>query len=223
MTKTSSTSSISASMASSTADTLGPSPYGTRSRNKAGNARPNYAEDREVDVESDWALAKKTQASGGAAPVGSTPMGDGDKSTGVSTRRSSNTGPTSTAAKAAAASTKDGIPGTSTFSLNDETLAASGPVVSKKRKAPGPGAATSTAAHHAGPTTSHGASRRAAATAAAARSRETNMLTFEHSQGFLQDGKLRADDGTILGINGKSGGDRLRGGKRSLVMHARID
>jgi hypothetical protein len=29
------------------------------------------------------------------------------------------------------------------------------------------------------------------------------MLTFENSQGYLKDGKLKADDGTILGIDGE--------------------
>lgn len=212
MTKTSSASSVPSGMAVSTADNAGPSPYGTRSRNKAGNARPNYAEDREMDVESDWAAAKKSQASGGAGSPGQALAGDSDKSTGVNTRRSSNTTPASAGNKAGpTGNTKDGIPGMSSFSLNSEAHASPLPANSKKRKAPGGGVAASTASHNSGPATSHGTSRRAATTVSSARYRETNMLTFEDSQGYLKDGKLQADDGTNLSINGESDGCDVRG------------
>ena len=194
MTKTSSSSSVPSGMATTTADNVGPSPYGTRSRNKAGNARPNYAEDREMDTESDWVAAKKSQASGGLVSSGQAQAGDSDRSTGVNTRRSSNTAPASATSKAGpAGNAKDGIPGTSSFSLNAEAIASPVPTTSKKRKAPGGGVAASAA----------GASRRATTTVSSARHRETNMLTFENSQGYLQDGKLKADDGTILAINGE--------------------
>lgn len=213
MTKTSSSSSVPSGMAVNTADNAGPSPYGTRSRNKAGNARPNYAEDREMDVESDWAAAKKSQASAGAGSSGQALAGDSDKSTGVNTRRSSNTTPASAAANKAGptGNAKDGIPGMSSFSLNAEAHASPIPATSKKRKAPGGGVAASTASHNSGQATSHGASRRAATAVSSARYRETNMLTFENSQGYLKDGKLKADDGTNLSINGESGGCHVRG------------
>lgn len=204
MTKTSSSSSIPSGMATNTADNVGPSPYGTRSRNKAGNARPNYAEDREMDTEYDWAAAKKSQASGGAVPLGQAQAGDSDRSTGVNTRRSSNTAPLSATSKAGpAGNAKDGIPGTSSFSLNSEAIAPPLPATSKKRKAPGGGVAASAASQHSGQAASHGTSRRATTTVSSARHRETNMLTFENSQGYLKDGKLKADDGTLLGINGE--------------------
>jgi len=35
-----------------------------------------------------------------------------------------------------------------------------------------------------------------------ARTRETNMLSFETCQGYLKNGKLKADDGTLLALNG---------------------
>lgn len=204
MTKTSSSSSVPSAMPPNTADNVGPSPYGTRSRNKAGNARPNYAEDREVDTEYDWVAAKKSQASGGAVPSGPPQAGDSDRSTGVNTRRSSNTAPASATSKAGPpANAKDGIPGTSSFSVNAEAIASPVPTASKKRKAPGGGVAASTASQTSGQAASHGASRRANAAASVARHRETNMLTFENSQGYLKDGKLKADDGTVLGINGE--------------------
>lgn len=204
MTKTSSSSSIPSAMATNAADNVGPSPYGTRSRNKAGNARPNYAEDREMDHDYDWVAAKKSQPSGGAVSSGPAPAGDGDRSTGVNTRRSSNTAPASATSKAGpAGNAKDGIPGTSSFSLNAEAIASSVPTTSKKRKAPGGGVAASAASQSSGPAAPHGGSRKANAMVSSARHRETNMLTFENSQGYLKDGKLKADDGTVLGVNGE--------------------
>lgn len=202
MTKTtSSSSSLPSGMGTGTGDTAGPSPYGTRSRNKAGNARPNYAEDREMDVDYDCAAAKKSQASGAAVPSGQAQGGESDKSTGVSTRRSSNTAPGCTTSKAGQASNvKDVPPGTSTVSTNAEANASPLPATSKKRKTPG---GTSAASQNAGPVGSHGGSRRGPTAVSSARSRETNMLTFEDSQGYLKDGKLKADDGTILGIDGE--------------------
>ena len=32
--------------------------------------------------------------------------------------------------------------------------------------------------------------------------RETNMMSFENSRGYLKHGNLEADDGTLLGIDG---------------------
>ena len=204
MTKTSSSSSIPSAMATNAADNVGPSPYGTRSRNKAGNARPNYAEDREMDHDYDWVAAKKSQPGGGAVSSGPAQAGDSDRSTGVNTRRSSNAAPASATSKAGpAGNAKDGIPGTSSFSLNAEAIASAVPTTSKKRKAPGGGVAASAASQSSGQAASHGGSRKATAAVSSARHRETNMLTFENSQGYLKDGKLKADDGTVLGINGE--------------------
>lgn len=159
-----------------------------------------------MDTEYDWAAAKKSQASGGAVPSGQAQAqaGDSDRSTGVNTRRSSNTAPASATSKAGPpANPKDGIPGTLSFSLNAEAIASPAPTTSKKRKAPGGGVVASAASQPSGQAASHGASRRATTTVSAARHRETNMLTFENCQGYLKDGKLKADDGTILGINGE--------------------
>lgn len=157
-----------------------------------------------MDHDYDWVAAKKSQASGGAVPSAPAQVGDSDRSTGVNTRRSSNTAPASATSKAGpAGNAKDGIPGTSSFSLNAEAIASPVPTTSKKRKAPGGGVAATAASQASGPSTSHGGSRRAAANISAARHRETNMLTFENCRGYLKDGKLKADDGTLLGINGE--------------------
>lgn len=205
MTKTSSSSSVPSITGTNTADLAGPSPYGTRSRNRTGNARPNYAEDREVDAEYEWSSGKKSHAGGGSGTSSQAQGGENDKSVGVSTRRSSTTNSGSTASKVVATNaSKDGIPGMSSFSLNSDSGVASLPATSKKRKTPGGGVSQSVALPTSGNSVSHGAARRAATAASSASYRETNMLTFENCRGYLKNGKLKADDGTVLGINGKS-------------------
>jgi hypothetical protein len=42
------------------------------------------------------------------------------------------------------------------------------------------------------------------AAASAGGARESNMLTFENCQGYLKNGKLKADDGTVLAVNGRA-------------------
>ena len=156
-----------------------------------------------MDVDVDWgSSSKKAQSSSSSIAPGSAQAGEGDKFLGVNTRRSSTSTNGSVAPKSAvqaAPMPKDYIPGMSTFSVNADTSAVSHPP-SKKRKAPGgvPNATTaSTAQTH--PTTTR---KTSAAIPAADGSRETNMLSFDSSQGFLKNGKLRADDGTLLGLNG---------------------
>lgn len=205
MTKTSSNSSIPSVTGNTITDAAGPSPYGTRSRNRTGNARPNYAEDRELDAEYEWGSGKKSQAGTGSANSGQVLTGGNDKPIGVSTRRSSTTNSGSTASKLANANgPKDGIPGMSSFPLNPEPVVTTHPVPSKKRKNPGSGAPQSTSLPTSGGSTSQSTSRRAASAAALSSFRETNMLSFENCKGYLKNGKLKADDGTVLGINGKS-------------------
>ena len=159
-----------------------------------------------MDVDYDWGSTRKSNPSSSSAASGSAQAGESDKFLGVSTRRSSTSTNGSVAAKPvvqAAPMPKDYIPGMSTFSVNADTSAVSH-APSKKRKAPGgvPNAANAFAAP--AQPSSHAASTRrtSAALPSAGASRETNMLSFEYSQGFLKNGKLRADDGTLLGLNG---------------------
>lgn len=207
MTKESSLSSLPSLHGASAADTNGPSPYGTRSRNRTGHARPNYAEDKELDMEFEWASTKKSQAHGASTVAAIAQVGESEKSIGVSTRRSSNTTAALTASKAAAAAAaanapKD-IPGTSSFALVGDGNAAVPPPASKKRKAPGGNHNPANASSGLGHSTSNGHSRRAAAATSSQTYRETNMLSFEKSQGYLINGQLVADDETTLGINGR--------------------
>ncbi|CAI4216562.1 unnamed protein product [Parascedosporium putredinis] len=48
-----------ASMKDGLGDTSSSSPYGTRSRNRTGNARPNYAEDKDMDLDYEYLPPKK--------------------------------------------------------------------------------------------------------------------------------------------------------------------
>jgi hypothetical protein len=101
---------------------------------------------------------------------------------------------------------KDQIPGTSTFSANPAAGVTTQP--SKKRKANGQ--TVSGTSNTLLPTinfTSSGSQTNARRASVATQSingfRESNMLSFENCAGHLKDGKLVADDGTTLAVNGK--------------------
>lgn len=183
-------------------DSSGPSPYGTRSRNRTGNPRPNYAEDRDLE-EYDWNATKKLQNSLGSTVSARLQIGDHDKSSGISTRRSSTTASGTAVGKTVTPTTpKENLPGMSSFSITPE-VSAPPPPVSKKRKAPGNGHVNSNGTTGGGQAHAPNHSRKHAnMPAVAVDFRETNMMSFESSQGYLKHGKLRADDGTILGIDG---------------------
>lgn len=203
MTKESSSSSLPSLHGANAADNNGPSPYGTRSRNRTGNARPNYAEDREMETEYEWGSTKKSQAHAASVATGLAQVGESEKSIGVSTRRSSNTTAGLTTSKTGAANAPKDIPGTSSFLLMADGNTAAAAPPSKKRKGHGNNVGPSNASSGVGHSTSNGHSRRAATVASSHSYRQTNMLTFEKSQGYLKNGQLKADDGTILGVNGR--------------------
>lgn len=205
MTATSSSSSMpSDQQANNTMDATGASPYGTRSRNRTGNPRINYAEDREVEMEYEWSSAKRPHAGSRPSMPNTAQSGDGDKPSTANTRRSSTTAPIAppTNNKAPPPSVqKDHLPGMSSFSVNPETNTAP-PAPSRKRKAPGNGLATSHASSAVTQTPAPGVARRTAGIPTSKASRETNLMTFEACQGYLKNGKLKADDGTLLAVNG---------------------
>ena len=205
MTATSSSSSMPSDQpASNPMDTTGASPYGTRSRNRTGNPRINYAEDREVEMEYEWSSSKRPHVISGPSMPNSAQPGDGDKPSTANTRRSSTTAPIAlpTNNKASLPSVqKDHLPGMSSFSVNPEPNTAP-PVPSRKRKAPGNGPATSHTSSAVTQTPTPGISRRIAGVPNSKASRETNLMTFETCQGYLKNGKLKADDGTVLAVNG---------------------
>jgi hypothetical protein len=154
-------------------------PYGTRSRNRTGTSRPNYAEDKELDGEYEIvASVKETNAR---------------KAPELSIVQNHHKGP---------------IPGTSTFSANPTTATASTNQPSKKRKAPG-SSTTSTIVSQAQPPEQAAppdpaVTRRASIAAQVMRGfRDSNMLSFDDCGGRLKGKRLVADDGTVLEVNGK--------------------
>lgn len=168
--------------------------YGTRSRGSRAVPRPNYAEDAEpMDFEYTQSAANGTAH----APS--------QKSSEPPTSR----GPSPPPPRKVTAATNNGwasvntaapkekevvIPGTSTFSAN--VGAAPAPAPTKRRKAH----TTTNGAHT---TSSQATSRRTAHQSAVVHAaRESNMMTFEKCKAMLKDGKLEADDGTVISVNG---------------------
>ena len=168
--------------------------YGTRStRTRTGTSRPNYAEDSALDAEFELAPPVKEKTSRKAAHVAEPPSSsasDNGKSTANSPQRGVELDQNNAAQNAA----KDAIPGTSSFS------SASAAPASKKRKANTQNNTTATQNGSGQPA----ANNRKSGTGfqIAAGFRETNMLTFDNSRSFLKGGKLIADDGTVLALNG---------------------
>ncbi|EXJ86605.1 hypothetical protein A1O3_03558 [Capronia epimyces CBS 606.96] len=153
-------------------------PYGTRSRNRTGGARINYAEDKELDIELE-PIPKASRSSKRASAANSEHQAT---SSGFATVNPSNTQQTPETAPTARPSTP---------------LPASAPAPSKKRKQPG--------SHHT--VTGHsnmGSSSRSRQSASAPFKGyvETNMMSFSKCGYRLNEKKqLVADDGTIVQAN----------------------
>lgn len=177
------------------------SPYGTRSRNRAGVSRPNYAEDRETEMEFEVQPAgeddTRKAVRAGAGDSRSTPAQEP-----VTIRRGLQTDHNTNGQIV----TKDHIPGTSTFSASPVAFTATQP--SKKRKANGQPVPSSSNTllpiiNSASSGSQMNTRRASIAIQSVTGFRESNMLSFENCAGRLKDGKLVADDGTTLGVNGK--------------------
>ena len=204
MTTTSSTSSALPAQSQPTMDEAGPSPYGTRSRNRGGTARINYAEDREMDMDYDWITASKKPRDSSTSASSTNLQPEDNDSAGVSTRRRSlTTAMLPSASKGVnSAVPKDQIPGLSSFPVHPEP-GVPAQQTSKKRKAPGAAPAShSTPSATLSATSSKNVSRKAATATSTNSSQTTNMLSFDDSKGCLKNGGLRADDGTVLCVNG---------------------
>lgn len=154
--------------------------YGTRSRNRAGNPRPNYAEDQEMEIDSSTATAKRKHAQDPSQlPT------DAKRAQEFSRLGGGN-------------SNVNGSPSADTFRPKEST-----PTVSKKRKAGGaPAISTQTPPVSNSPMPT--ATRKSGAFSVMAR--ETNIMTFtKHKSCLNKKGELVADDGTKLNVDGKSG------------------
>ncbi|KAI9825782.1 MAG: putative PHD type zinc finger protein with BAH domain-containing protein [Phylliscum demangeonii] len=203
---TATTSASSSSARSALNGTTATSSYGTRSRLRAGASRPNYAEDADIEMDDDLGRAvRPEEKKPKSAPVTekksarTTPTEH--VATGVKTRRSSAALDHALNGKNAPAPTiaPQSIPRTSTFSANPDV---DGPPAKRRKLTAGEkasGRQSSTAPAPAPAATS--TRKSSSAVAPTPRPRETNMLTFERSKGYLKDGKLKADDGTVLQAN----------------------
>ncbi|KAF2146814.1 uncharacterized protein K452DRAFT_241929 [Aplosporella prunicola CBS 121167] len=168
--------------------------YGTRSRNRPGTTRPNYAEDVEMDFEAPAANGNNSSPS---ERTTRSPAGGLDGQSPAPTTKKPVAGTNGTTASSAV-SRDSSIPGTSTFSANPNanTSATQG----KKRKA---GGAHATKDHVAtAVATPAAATRRNNTSMSSHVDRESNMMFFEQSGSILtKDGKLVADDGTALSVD----------------------
>ena len=176
-------------------------PYGTRSRNRTGISRPNYAEDKELDAEFEAPASSKDANGRKAARVGDTGIAlDIVRSTNPARKVPA---PEAEHTLAIQSHYKEPIPGTSTFSANPSAIGSSHHP--KKRKAT---SQTTTfqpqpqfpASHLATP---QAVTRKASLAAQVLTGfRDSNMLSFDTCAGHLSGNRLVADDGTILEVNG---------------------
>ncbi|KAF7507958.1 hypothetical protein GJ744_009855 [Endocarpon pusillum] len=167
-------------------------PYGTRSRQRTGGSRPNYAEDKDVEMDGEMngihmkAIPARKNGSSAESYLAEN-LSDSTTRRGLS---AVNGIPKSASANAQVP--RDSLPGMSSFAANPAPTTAS-----KKRKQPG-SSTTMTA------TTSHSVSARpkGSAETSARFQPETNMMTFDHCRGYLDANRqLKADDGTAISIN----------------------
>ncbi|KAK5124127.1 hypothetical protein LTR85_001830 [Meristemomyces frigidus] len=154
-----------------------PATYGTRSRNRTGNARPNYAEDQDMDF--DHSATKKKSSGGGQTPALQQPE-DAKRADDVARFTAVNN-----------SAAKELTPGAAVPAASS----------SKKRKA------ASNLAQQAQPSSASTppapvALRKPATSSLSAMTRETNVMTFtKHRSCLNKKGELVADDGTKLAVN----------------------
>jgi hypothetical protein len=175
-------------------------PYGTRSRQRTGGSRPNYAEDKDVDMDTEMngvhTKPVPARRKGGATDATLLLEGVSDAPTrpGFSRWSAINGSPKSESSNAQVP--KEWIPGTSTFAAQSTAA-----TTSKKRKQPGSSMTASTGTAYSVASRSKGSS----ATNGRFQQPETNMMTFERCGGYLNvSGQLKADDGTLISVNGEN-------------------
>ncbi|RKL03076.1 hypothetical protein BFJ68_g11691 [Fusarium oxysporum] len=170
-------------------------PYGTRSRNRTGTSRINYAEDRDIDgdvydyyhdkKDSD---SKKTSRQSSAAVNGDAPRG------GASSRKAGTDEPK--AAQVANTPKEQQSGSSNNVPTTTQQPAASQPA--RKRKVVGNPAGSTNPA-----TSVNNSTKKTASSGTPSRIPwpETNMLTFDNCKSRPVNGKMVADDGTALEPN----------------------
>lgn len=165
-------------------------PYGTRSRGRNAAPRPNYAEDRDIDMDFEVANSAPKPAKRVGRPPSEATERDAKRAVGDQVAPWINFGST----YGPVSSSKDSIPGTSSFSAkaDDGNRSTSS---SKKRKQPASTPNSNSA-------NGNVAKKIFTAATGPAQETESNMVSFETHGTHLKDGKLTADDGTVYAPNG---------------------
>lgn len=173
--------------------------YGTRSRNRTGNPRPNYAEDKDIEMDNyDYYHDKKDRDGTKKGTRQAATTNGNDLSRGPAASRKA-----AAVADESKSSTPNSAKEANTPTNGSNSSASNHP--SRKRKAAGAGSGggggggSAQSASSAPSTKKTGQSNGLSATSWP----ETNMLSFENCQGRLQNGAMVADDGTVLEPNGK--------------------
>ncbi|KAL5115308.1 putative PHD type zinc finger protein with BAH domain-containing protein [Pleosporales sp. CAS-2024a] len=180
-------------------DENGAVPYGTRSRNRPGRSRPNYAEDTEMDFEMTAAAA--TNGTGSDPPSRSSVAAENVQTGGMSAKKGSVSAPSNASWGNAGSNSKDdpanpNLSGPSAVASTNPPTTAQPPL--KRRK----NAAATNGVHPSAAAPSQAGSKRGNhAMAAASSARESNMLTFENTGAMLKDGHMEADDGQTVSVN----------------------
>ncbi|KZM22202.1 chromatin binding [Ascochyta rabiei] len=179
-------------------------PYGTRSRNRPGRSRINYAEDTEMDFE----MTAPATANGNASdpPSRSSVTAESGQPAGVSAKKGANAGhggapwgnpgpnPKDTQANLSVSGSSATTPAPPSTTVQSTTKRRKNALKETTSGAHATAAAPSQAPKR-------GAQAQVQAPTAAPYTRESNMMTFEFSGGVLKDGRLQADDGQSVSIN----------------------
>jgi hypothetical protein len=176
--------------------------YGTRSRNRTGGARINYAEDKELDVDFEVTSSKDNAGRKNNKSTDSTGAGEATSTTNNSRRATTNDSEGTSLQNGH----KDSSPAATSLAASNGTPQPA----SKKRKIAGqPPVASSTASQAQTPLSVTPAPQVPSSKAYPAPQlvpgfRESNMLGFERCGGRLKHKVLVADDGTRLQVNGRT-------------------
>lgn len=178
----------------------GAAPYGTRSRNRLGRSRPNYAEDIEMDFEM---TAVPTNGNVSDPPSRGSVAGENGQPGGVGGKKGPVPAPANAPWGNSGSNSRDSpananIAGASAAATANPPSAVQPPVKRRKNTSATNGNHQSAAAP-----SQAGAKRGNHVMVAASSARESNMLTFENTGAMLKDGRMEADDGQTVSINGK--------------------
>lgn len=183
----------------------GPSPYGTRSRNR-GQPRPNYAEDKDVDADMFDAYPEKKEQEPKKSRQTTNGSADAPRTGGAGARKVAIADEGKTASPQPTINKDQAVPTTTTAVVTAQPTTTS----TKKRKA-ATQPVTNGAQAHASPAgaqnsaTTRRATNNATSTVISGSGyRETNMLSFDRHGAKPKDGRLVADDGTVIEKNGRS-------------------